>query len=147
MNQVTKIVIETAAIPNVIGLSVDQATNKLTEKGMKTVVVGNGANIISQIPMEKESLLAGERVVLKTDGKLTAPDMSGWSLRDVMKVAEVANMKLNSVGNGYVVKQNVKAGSLMKEGEFLIVELDKPSEKKEPTTDNEESKEEIMVKD
>ena len=47
-----------------------------------------------------------------------------------MKVAELANMKLNSIGNGYVVKQNVKAGSLMKEGEFLIVDLDRPSEKK-----------------
>ncbi len=51
-------------------------------------------------------------MILKTDGELTAPDLTGWSLRDVMKVAEVANMKLNSVGNGYVVKQNVKAGIL-----------------------------------
>ena len=101
--------VETAPIPNVIGLTVDEATNKLTEKGMKVVVVGNGSNITNQIPAEKESLLVGEKVVLKTDGELTAPDMSGWSLRDVMKVAEVANMKLNSVGNGYVVKQNVKS--------------------------------------
>ena len=97
-------------------------------------MVGNGSKIISQIPAEKESLLAGEKVVLKTDGELTAPDMTGWSLRDVMKVAEVANMKLNSVGNGYVVKQNVKTGSPMKKGEFLIVDLDKPSENKENTT-------------
>ena len=139
--------VETAPIPNVIGLTVDEATNKLTEKGMKVVVVGNGSNITNQIPAEKESLLVGEKVVLKTDGELTAPDMSGWSLRDVMKVAEVANMKLNSVGNGYVVKQNVKTGSLMKEGEFLIVDLDKPSEKKEPIKEDSESKDEIKVKD
>ena len=103
-------------------------------------MVGNGSNIINQIPAEKESLLAGEKVVLKTDGELTAPDMTGWSLRDVMKVAEVADLKLNSVGNGYVVKQNIKAGSPMKEGEFLIVDLDRPSEKKEPTKEDEESK-------
>ena len=140
-------VVESASTPNVIGLSVDQAKNKLTEKGMNTVVVGNGSKILSQIPRENEALLVGERVVLKTDGELTAPDLTGWSLRDVMKVAEVANMKLNSVGNGYVVKQNVKAGSLMKEGEFLIVDLDKPSEKKAPTTDTDKSEEEIMVKD
>jgi penicillin-binding protein 2B len=140
-------VVESASTPNVIGLSVDQAKNKLTEKGMNTVVVGNGSKILSQIPRENEALLVGERVVLKTDGELTAPDLTGWSLRDVMKVAEVANMKLNSVGNGYVVKQNVKAGSLMKEGEFLIVDLDKPSEKKTPTTDTDKSEEEIMVKD
>jgi penicillin-binding protein 2B len=140
-------VVESASTPNVIGLSVDQAKNKLTEQGMNTVVVGNGSKILSQIPRENEALLVGERVVLKTDGELTAPDLTGWSLRDVMKVAEVANMKLNSVGNGYVVKQNVKAGSLMKEGEFLIVDLDKPSEKKTSTTDTDKSEEEIMVKD
>ena len=140
-------IIETVPNLNVIGLPVDEATNKLTEKGMKVVVVGNGSNIINQIPAEKESLLSGEKVVLKTDGELTAPDMSGWSLRDVMKVAEVANMKLNSVGNGYVVKQNVKTGSPMKEGEFLIVDLDRPSEKKEPTKEDEESKDKIEVKD
>ncbi len=139
--------VETAPIPNVIGLTVDEATNQLTEKGMKVVVVGNGSNITNQIPAEKESLLVGEKVVLKTDGELTAPDMSGWSLRDVMKVAEIANMKLNSVGNGYVVKQNVNSGSLMKEGEFLIVDLDKPSEKKEPIEEDSESKDEIKVKD
>ena len=139
--------VETAPIPNVIGLTVDEATNQLTEKGMKVVVVGNGSNITNQIPVEKESLLVGEKVVLKTDGELTAPDMSGWSLRDVMKVAEIANMKLNSVGSGYVVKQNVNSGSLMKEGEFLIVDLDKPSEKKEPIEEDSESKDEIKVKD
>ena len=64
-----------------------------------------------------------------------------------MKVAEIANMKLNSVGNGYVVKQNVKTGSPMNEGEFLIVDLDRPSEKKEPTKEDEESKDKIEVKD
>ena len=64
-----------------------------------------------------------------------------------MKVAEVANMKLNSVGNGYVVKQNVKAGSPMKEGEFLIVDLDRPSEKKEPKKRMRKAKIEIEVKD
>ena len=68
--------------------------------------------------------------MIKTEGELIAPDMTGWSLRDVMKVAKVANMKLNSVGNGFVVKQNYKPGSKMFEGEYLIVDLDKPSSSK-----------------
>lgn len=139
--------VETVPTPNVIGLSVDEAKKKLTEKGMKVVVVGNGSIITNQIPAERESLLVGEKIVLKTDGELTAPDMSGWSLRDVMKVAEVAKMKLNSIGNGYVVKQNVKLGSVMKEGEFLIVDLNRPSEKKEPLKEDKENKDEIKVKD
>jgi penicillin-binding protein 2B len=119
--------VETVITPNVIDLSTDQAMEKLKNQGLEAVLIGNGSKIVSQIPMENESLLAGERVMLKTDAELTAPDMMGWSIRDVMKVAEVANMKLNSVGNGFVVKQNVTAGSTMKEGDYLIVELNRPS--------------------
>ena len=54
--------------------------------------------------------------------------MTGWSFRDVMKVAELADMKLNSIGSGYVIKQNVNSGAELKEGEYLIVELKNPSE-------------------
>jgi penicillin-binding protein 2B len=75
------------------------------------------------------NLLEGERVILKTDGELTVPDMNGWSLRDVMKVAKLANLKLNTVGNGYVVKQNLKAGAALSEGDYLIVELEPPAQK------------------
>lgn len=119
--------VETVLTLDVINLSTDQAIEKLTNQGLKAVLIGNGSKVVSQIPMKNESLLAGERVMIKTDGELTAPNMMGWSIRDVMKVAEVANMKLNSVGNGFVVKQNVTAGSIMKEGDYLIVELNRPS--------------------
>ena len=97
--------VETAAISNVVDLSVDKAAEILTNQGLKPNVIGNGSKVVSQIPAANEPLLAGERVIIKTDGELIAPDMTGWSLRDVMKVAEVANMKLNSVGSGYVVNR------------------------------------------
>lgn len=71
------------------------------------------------------NLLEGERVILKTDGELTVPDMDGWSLRDVMKVAKIADLKLNTVGSGYVAKQNLKAGSALRKGDYLIVELER----------------------
>jgi penicillin-binding protein 2B len=56
-----------------------------------------------------------------------------------MKVAKVANMKLNSVGNGFVVKQNFKPGSKMFDGEYLIVDLDKPSSNKVENNESIES--------
>jgi len=140
---------EIAKIPNVIGLSSSEASEVLTQKGVNPVIVGNGAKIVSQIPVKGETLLAGERVVLKTDGDLTVPDMTGWSIRDVMKVAEAANLKLNSVGNGYVVKQNVKEGTVIKEGEFLIVELNDPETilNREKEAGDEEETDEVEVKD
>lgn len=57
--------------------------------------------------------------------------MTGWSLRDVMKVAKVSGMKLNSTGSGYVVKQNIKEGASLRKGDFLIVDLKTTAEKLE----------------
>jgi penicillin-binding protein 2B len=55
------------------------------------------------------------------------PDMSEWSLRDVLKVSKVASLKVNTVGSGFVVKQNIKRGSNFSEGDYLIVELESRS--------------------
>ncbi|WP_394232616.1 penicillin-binding protein [Niallia oryzisoli] len=147
-----KKVTETTKIPNVTGLSTNEAAEVLTEKGVKPVIVGNGTKIISQIPGKDETLLAGERVIIKTDGDITVPDMTGWSIRDVMKVSEAAELKLNSVGNGYVVKQNVQEGSVIKKGEFLIVELNDPETILNKAKENEDEAaedeaDEVKVKD
>ena len=140
--------------PSIEGLSVTEATEKLTEIGLEAIVIGNGSKVESQIPAKDETLLIGEKVMIKTEGELIAPDMTGWSLRDVMKVAKVANMKLNSVGNGFVVKQNFKPGSKMFDGEYLIVDLDKPSSNKvennesiESETEDEDANEESHHED
>lgn len=113
-------------IPNVTNMSLKDAQKELGKNGFEVIVMGKGDQIVHQLPMEGEKILEGEKVVIQTNGKLTVPDMIGWSLRDVMKVAKIADIKLNSVGSGYVVKQNLKAGSTIKSGDFLIVELETP---------------------
>lgn len=134
--------LQSVKVPEVTEIPVHEAKEQLTTLGLQPVVLGEGTKIIRQIPTSDEPLLVGERVILQTDGKLTAPDMSGWSFRDVMKVAEAAKMKLSSTGSGYVIKQNVAVGAALKEGEHLIVELRKnseapPKEKKEEMDENE----------
>ncbi|WP_141431288.1 penicillin-binding protein [Bacillus sp. 03113] len=149
-------------IPNVSGLSVQDAEAELSKLGFQVSVIGNGGNIISQQPKVDEIALQGEKVVLKTDGDSTAPNMIGWSLRDVMKVAKVTNMKLNTVGSGYAVKQNVDEGAKLTEGDFLIVEFKSPldqlqeasnkdkkdkEDKKENQNENKKEEENHPVKD
>ncbi|MEH7345127.1 PASTA domain-containing protein, partial [Bacillus sp. JJ1532] len=127
-----------------------EAIKQLNNKGMEPIVIGKGNQIIKQLPEASSNLLSKEKVMIRTDGQLTIPDMTGWSLRDVMKIAKLGNLKLNSVGNGYVKKQNLKPGALFNEGEYLIVELEPPIEKyrvdeEEQTVEDEE--ETIEVKD
>jgi penicillin-binding protein 2B len=138
--------IEAVTLPNMTSLAVSEAEEKLAQLGLKPIILGNGSKIMKQIPAANEPLLAGERVILKTEGKLLAPDMTGWSFRDVMKVAELANMKLSSTGSGFVIKQNVASGSALKEGDHLIVELQKASTSAMKSNDEEEETKSIKKK-
>ncbi|WP_312469195.1 penicillin-binding protein [Neobacillus sp.] len=123
--------VEKAAVKklaNLKGQSVEDAVKNLKASGIETVLLGNGTKIVGQLPEAGITVLEGEKVILQTDGDLTAPDMTGWSLRDVMKVANLAGLKLNSKGKGYVYQQNIKPKALLRNGDFLIVDLKTPEE-------------------
>ncbi|MFZ7946748.1 MULTISPECIES: penicillin-binding protein [Bacillaceae] len=141
-------------LSNLKGKSVEEAVKKLKETGFETVVLGNGTSVVGQQPQAGTVVLEGEKVILQTDGELTAPDMTGWSLRDVMKVANLAGLKLSSKGMGYVTGQNITQGALLRKGDFLIVDLKTPEElwnqelnAKNGETGNTDNEEEEKVQD
>lgn len=113
------------------GQNVNETVKQLEESGQEVVVLGKGTKVKGQLPAAGTNMLEGEKVIIQSDGKLVAPDMTGWSLRDVMKVAKLSGMKLNSTGAGYVIKQNIKEGSILRKGDFLIVDLKTAEEKQE----------------
>jgi penicillin-binding protein 2B len=135
-------------LPNFKGKSVDKTVKVLKGKGIETVVLGTGKDIVGQLPGPRTSVLEGEKLIIQTNGDLTAPDMTGWSLRDVMKVANIAGLKLNSKGNGYVAQQNIKPKALLRKGDFLIVDLKSPEEQWnaeiEAKTDDPEKTEDVV---
>lgn len=135
---------KTIKVPSLNGQSIEQAKTKLIELGVNPIVLGSGNEVINTIPEEGSPLLGGEKVILKTNEKLYAPDMTGWSLRDVMKVASIAKLKLNTTGNGYVVKQNIVAGAKLKEGEHLVIHLQTPLQQLESSQDEDHEDEEVM---
>jgi penicillin-binding protein 2B len=123
-----KIGLKKVKVPDVTGENIQNAKAKFKELGLKPIVLGNGTRVEKQSPLTGEMVLAGERIILKTDGDITIPDMKGWSVRDVLKVSNVADLKLNMVGSGYVVSQNVKPDSPIQKGEPLVVNFQTPKE-------------------
>ncbi|MGG1678813.1 penicillin-binding protein [Neobacillus sp. NRS-1170] len=115
-------------ITNLKGQTVDEAVKALKSQGLEPVVIGNGNEVVNQMPQEGTTILEGEKIIIQTDGESMAPDMLGWSLRDVMKIANIAGLKLNSKGKGYVDQQNIKPKTPLKKGDFLIVDLKTPEE-------------------
>jgi penicillin-binding protein 2B len=133
--------VEPITVPDFLNKNVGETEEKVTSFGAHTIVIGNGTNVIAQSPKAGEKVLAGEKVFLVTDGDLTMPDVTGWSLRDVVKIATLAGLQLSTTGSGYVTKQNISVGSVIASGDPLVIHLKAPTEEEtnvgnEATEDN-----------
>ncbi|HET7522391.1 MAG TPA: penicillin-binding transpeptidase domain-containing protein [Bacillales bacterium] len=120
------------------GETVEHAKEALESKGMKVVTIGSGKTVTAQIPHRGTTVLSGERVLLRTEGRAEMPDLSGWSLADVMKLAELLHLHPDIEGSGYVISQNVAPGTPVKAGGLLSVKLGvpEPRDKAEEKTES-----------
>jgi penicillin-binding protein 2B len=130
---------KTNTLPSLSNLSIDKAVEELKQVGLDAVVIGNGSTVLEQSPAKNVAILEGEKVILKTEGDITIPDLTGWSRRDVLTLAKMADLKLTVTGNGYVVSQNIDIGSVMEKGSYLIVECMTPQEIKKVKEEQEKA--------
>ena len=108
--------------------NVTKVKTDLEEQGLKPVIVGQGSKVQYTVPSKDSKLVEGEKVIVVTDGKLTMPDMTGWSLSDSMKLVNSVNMQFSFTGSGYIVSQNIEPNTVISEESNLIVELKPPLE-------------------
>ncbi|MEW9501397.1 penicillin-binding protein [Jeotgalibacillus marinus] len=111
---------ETVEVQDLVGENVEDAKVSLEQAGLTPVVLGDGSTVVDQSSSET-SLLDGERVVLLTDGDLSIPDLTNWSVRDVTKVAMLAGLELSTSGSGYATNQSIKADTPLSGDEQLMV--------------------------
>jgi penicillin-binding protein 2B len=128
----------TTKLADLEGHGVTETVKQLEKSGLEVVILGKGSKVTGQLPAANTNVLEGEKIIIKTGGDLAAPDITGWSLRDVMKVAKLSGVKLNSTGSGYVVKQNITEGAVLRKGDFLIVDLKTPEEELKLEEENKE---------
>ena len=103
-----------------------ETKKKLEKLGYEVTVLGDGKAVSTQSPAAGTKLLQGEKVVLYTGGKTVMPDLTGWSMRDVIKVSDLIGLELGTSGKGYVAKQQIKAGTPVKKGDYCLVEFRTP---------------------
>jgi penicillin-binding protein 2B len=138
-----KVNLQQEQIPDVSGMSVEKAKAEIEKTGAQPVIVGNGSEVIKQLPQAGTEILEGGKVILRTDGPVTIPNMKGWSIRDVFKVANISGLRINMVGKGFAVSQNIQPDSPVKEDEPLVVNFETPEEqlqKKDGTEDEVEGR-------
>lgn len=113
-------------LPDYRGKNADEAVKELKANKMEAVKIGSGKTIVSQSPIPSTNMIAGEKVILLTDGVVKMPNISGWSLRDCLKLSSMMNLQLSVEGNGYVVSQSIKTGKELRKGDSLTIKLKKP---------------------
>ncbi|MDQ0161631.1 penicillin-binding protein [Aeribacillus alveayuensis] len=107
---------------------VQKVSEQLMEQKMDVITLGDGKTVIAQYPLAHSRVIANEKILLKTDGQVTMPDITGWSLRDVWKLASILDLDLDYEGNGYVQTQSIKAGTKIKNKASLTVKLTKKTD-------------------
>ncbi|WP_245947245.1 penicillin-binding protein [Bacillus taeanensis] len=114
-------------LKNYQGKSVQSAKKELISQGFKVEIIGDGKEIINQIPFSGTKILDGERIILTSNGKMTMPDLTNWSIADVMKAASALDVKVSLIGSGYATKQSIAPGQFVKKEDYLVVELETPN--------------------
>lgn len=120
--------VEISVLPDLIDKPVAEAREVLEELELKPVIIGNGTHIKKMLPEAEELLIPDEKIMLVTDGEMTMPDVTGWSLRDVIKLVSVTGIQFSYEGTGYVVKQNLEPDTVLSAESMLHVELQPPLE-------------------
>ncbi|WP_370871785.1 penicillin-binding protein [Alkalibacillus salilacus] len=116
------------SLNDVIGQSTDEAVTTLEEKGLNVEVIGSGEQIESMWPTGNTEVVASQRVLLQTNGELTMPDMTGWTLRDALAFGRLNDLELDYLGTGFVQKQNIKPGASFESNQKLVLELSESNE-------------------
>ena len=111
-------------MPSLVNHSLDYAKNKLSGMKVEKVIIGNGDNIISQYPDGGESIISNQNIFLMSDGtKITMPDMSGWTMKDITAFWKLTGIEIQMEGSGSVYKQSVKKGQAINADSEIKVQL------------------------
>ncbi|MGV3487760.1 MAG: penicillin-binding transpeptidase domain-containing protein [Tuberibacillus sp.] len=113
---------QTATISQWVGKPISEAKTALANLGLNVITIGDGI-VQEQSLYEGLSVLPGTKIILVGQGLHQMPDVSGWSLTEVLQLAQVLGMEPKIQGNGFVISQSPAKGSAVKKGMILSVKM------------------------
>ena len=119
---------EMVQMPDLTGIKVEDAKTILTKIGLKIEI--NGSGYIYKQSVGKNALVKkGSNVIVTAKDKsletnqTVAPALVGLRLPDALRLAESSGFILNYTGNGEIIEQDVKAGTIILKNSTIIVRL------------------------
>ncbi|GAA0445868.1 penicillin-binding protein 2B [Lentibacillus halophilus] len=124
-------------LPKLTGQNASSIKQTLTDKGLTVSMIGSDGTVQAASADKGDKLLKGDRVILLTNKPVMA-DVIGWSKRDVLQLADLLDLKAETIGTGYVTKQSIKEGTSLQGKDYLSVELKPPESVEESTNGHED---------
>lgn len=126
-------------VPDVTGLSVDEARQSLDESGLESVLDGTGVRVIRQLPAAGARMNAGALVMLYVDGpaggteeSVSVPDVTGMPVTEANRLLRAYGLELMVAGSGLAVAQSPAAGEQVNPTTRVTVRFEPPRRAHEP---------------
>ncbi|HAM31314.1 MAG TPA: hypothetical protein DCP49_07775 [Erysipelotrichaceae bacterium] len=102
----------TYEMPSLVNHSLDYAMNKMSDKNVKIITIGDGNTVIDQFARKGQTIYSYDRVFLLTNGNtITMPDMTGWTRKDITAFWQLTGIGIQTSGYGKVSAQNIEPGT------------------------------------
>ncbi len=120
--------VKTAELEDYTGHASTDVAAQLSAKGLNVVLTSKDSAIAEQFPKAGETIVEGGTVILKTKGETVLPDFTGWSKRNLLAFQSLSGLSLEIVGDGFASSQSLTPGSVIAEGEPVVVQMLTPEE-------------------
>ena len=126
-------------VGELVGKQAETTQVELTNDGFKPIIIGEGGTITEQYPKKGTPLSKGSIIFLKTEGAVTLPSFTNWSLRNMLVYKTMSGLPLEIVGEGYVYSQSASANAVVTDSSPIVVKLRTPKESFQTTEPEEDS--------
>lgn len=110
-------------VESLVDNNTEETKSNLDEKEQVYSIVGTGERIVQQDPNKGAYEDKSRRLLLMTNGAMTLPELTGWSRNDLLRLAEMTGVDITINGEGFVVEQDLPAGSFIETGTEIMVQL------------------------
>lgn len=122
------------AVPDIVGMSVADAEEKLADEGFEIRLLGDGSTVTDQLPIKNAVIAEGSTVIVYADKtpsqeKESMPDIVGMSYREANEVLSTYGIFIRSSAlipkpdSLRISAQSIKSGSPVKPGTVIEVTL------------------------
>lgn len=132
--------LERIEFPDIADKPIEQVKEQLAELSLTPKVIGKGKQVVAVNFDAGDKLYPNQDIIIVTD-EVTMPDLKGWSKRSVLTFATMVDMEISMEGQGFVTKQNIKAGKALKADMSLEVTLESALKEKKKGKKKKESNE------